>query len=71
MYVDDVYTLAEKLKQDPERVRDAIKRLRQDRVVYIWMDKSLSCWKIGLYKSFIDDLEVKHGLNRKPVNKQP
>lgn len=58
IYLEDVYALAEKINREPKTVRDAIRNLKQDKIVYIWRDKSLSCWKIGLYKSFIEKLKI-------------
>ncbi|MEM1564286.1 MAG: hypothetical protein QW161_06425 [Candidatus Bathyarchaeia archaeon] len=52
-YFADVYELAEHFKCTPNEIAEALKHLKQDKVVYSWRDKTFNAWKIGLYRAFI------------------
>lgn len=53
-YFTDVYEAAEYYKCTPNEIANALKRLKQDKVVYSWRDKTFNAWKIGLYRAFIE-----------------
>ncbi len=50
------YELAQRLNVNPEAIKEAMKKLYQDRVAYCvrWQGSE---WKIGLYKAFVEGLE--------------
>jgi len=50
----DIYELAEKVKGSPEAVFAAIRRLRQDNIIYLYHSEFQGYWKLGLKKDFIE-----------------
>jgi len=59
LLAEDQYELCEKLGIDLCNLRQAIKNLKQDGVIYFGnYEKSLGLWKIGLLKRFIEELKV-------------
>ncbi|MEM4406204.1 MAG: hypothetical protein QXS68_04085 [Candidatus Methanomethylicaceae archaeon] len=42
----------------PEVVASAIKKLREDGIVYLYKDKSMGSFKLGLKKQFIESMKV-------------
>jgi len=56
--VRGVYDLAERLKQNPSALPEALKNLRQDNVIYVYRSKLNGYWKIGLKKQFVQMLET-------------
>ena len=55
--VRDQYELAERCGLNPEALRQALKKLHEDRVVYVWHWKAEGVFKVGLYKAFVEALE--------------
>jgi len=55
--VKDMYELAERIGVSPSFLDPALKRLKEDNIIYVWRLRALGCWKIGLKKDFIKQLE--------------
>ena len=55
--VKDMYELAERIGVSPSLLNSALKRLKEDNIIYVWRSRALGCWKIGLKKDFIKQLE--------------
>lgn len=53
-YFSDIYEAAEHFKCTPNEIAEALKRLKQDKIIYSWRDKTFNAWKIGLYRAFIE-----------------
>lgn len=52
-WFSDEYELAERFKVSPSVLPAALRKLNEDRILYVWRNK-----KIGLYKAFIETLEA-------------
>ncbi|RLE68662.1 MAG: hypothetical protein DRJ43_05190 [Thermoprotei archaeon] len=52
-----MYELAERIGVSPSLLNSALKRLKEDNIIYVWRSRALGCWKIGLKKDFIKQLE--------------
>ena len=50
----DMYDLAEKIRGSPEATFTAIRRLRQDNIVYLYRSEIQGYWKLGLKKEFVE-----------------
>jgi len=50
----DMYDLAEKVKGSPEATFTAIRRLRQDNILYLYRSEIQGYWKLGLKKEFVE-----------------
>jgi hypothetical protein len=59
--VDTKYELAERLNQNPEDLVQALRKLFQDRVAYLF--KHGLGWKVGLYQAFVECLEKTEGVS--------
>lgn len=58
MYFNTPYDFAERFKIPPQLASEILKRLKQDRIVYVYRDRQMGAWKIGLYKAFIESLKM-------------
>ena len=56
--VKDIYELAEKLNVSPSALPQALKRLRQDNIVYVVKERTMGFWKIGLKRQFVNLLKA-------------
>jgi len=56
--VKDQYELADKLNCNPSDLPNALKNLRENGVIYIFKDKILSYWKIGLKNQFLERFHI-------------
>lgn len=54
--VKDEYELSERLKASPEAVKEALKNLRQDNIIYLRRSQIAGYWKLGLKQAFIEAL---------------
>ena len=51
------FELAEKLDKNPDVLLEALKRLVQDNIIYLFRSQLEGHWKIGLKKAFIEALQ--------------
>jgi len=51
--VRNQYDLAEKLKNNPQAITEALANLRQDNIIYLYRSTLEGYWKIGLKKDFV------------------
>jgi len=54
LYFNTQFDFAERFKVDPDTAREVIKNLKQDGIIYVFRDKQLGAWKIGLKTAFIE-----------------
>jgi hypothetical protein len=60
IYFKDIYEGAEKLGVNPITLPEALRNLKQENIAYLYHDKTMGCWKLGLYKAFIQTLKQLH-----------
>jgi len=60
IFIQSHYDLAEKLNVNPTSLKQAITNLKQDRICWLYRDRTYGRWKLGLYKAFIETLKKLH-----------
>lgn len=55
--VRDIYELAERCEVNPSLLEPALKRLKEDNIIYIYKRKGEAYAKVGLKKAFIETLQ--------------
>jgi len=43
-------------------LQEAIRKLRQDNIIYIWQDRAMNALKLGLKKAFLEKLTLEETL---------
>ena len=58
LYFDTPFDFAERFKISPQMATEVLKRLKQDGIIYVFRDRQLGSWKIGLKSAFLEALKL-------------
>jgi len=58
LYFDNPFDFAERFKISPQMATEVLKRLKQDGIIYVFRDRQLGSWKIGLKSAFLEALKL-------------